>query len=232
MNSTAPVLEIVDALVESGPDLGCTASLSLCLRPHDCALIEFADPRQLATFADLCSGMLPLRSGHVRFLGYDWSGLPDEFAAALRGRIGRGFGTAFWLPFLDIETNILLPQLHHTRRRIDDLRREALTLANAFGLPGLPLGRPGEVADSDLARSALVRAFLGEPMLLLLEEPGDRELVSVTSALRNCVATACDRGAAVLWLASSHAFAMDQWLSTSYRMRLTDGGLVAPRDAA
>lgn len=52
---------------------------------------------------------------------------------ALRGRIGRVLGTVDWIGFLDLPTNILLPQLHHTRRDADALLQEAAVLAQGFG---------------------------------------------------------------------------------------------------
>ena len=137
-----PVLELDAAWAELGSELGINAPISLRLLPGECALIEMRGSHQLPAFADLCSGLLKLRSGQVRFTGRDWTTLPHDYAAALRGCIGRLFASGGWLPFLDIETNILLPALYHTRRDREELRREALALAQEFGLPGLRSASP------------------------------------------------------------------------------------------
>src|SRR4051794_9879313 len=221
MRSAVSVLQLVRAQVGHLQDLGVNAPLSLRLLSGECALIEGSDAAQLAAFADLCSGLIMPHSGNVRFIGRDWSGLPHDYAAALRGRIGRVFATGGWLSFLDVETNILLSQLHHTRRDLEKLRQEAQGLAQEFGLPGLPLGRVDTFAAADLGRAGLVRAFLGEPLLVLLEDPTRGPLAPTTPAVLNRAAMTRDRGGAVVWLARNGfarinpSFPADQWLQLS-----------------
>jgi phospholipid/cholesterol/gamma-HCH transport system ATP-binding protein len=225
MRAVVPVLELSTAEADPASALGLSAPLSLRLLPGECAIIEGADMAQLEAFADLCSGLVRLRAGHVRFLGHDWAAVPDEYAAALRGRIGRVFATVAWLPFLDAETNLLLPQLHHSRGPRNELQAEATALACEFGLPGIPQGRLADLAPDDALRAILVRALLGEPMLLLLEGPASE----FRTTLLNRIASVCDRGGAVIWLMRSRmardarAFAATRWL------RLTDHGLTAVR---
>src|SRR3954471_5420013 len=125
MRSAVPVLQLATVQVGHFRNLGVNAPSSLSLLSGECALIEGSDAAQLAAFADLCSGLITLRSGNVRYVGHDWSDLSHDYAAALRSRIGRVFARGGWLPFLDIETNILLPQLYHTRRDREELHREA-----------------------------------------------------------------------------------------------------------
>jgi phospholipid/cholesterol/gamma-HCH transport system ATP-binding protein len=231
MRSTTPVIELDAAWAELGSELGINAPISLRLLPGECALIEMGGSRQLPAFAYLCSGLLKLRSGQVRFIGRDWTTLPHDYAAALRGCIGRCFASDGWLPFLDVETNILLPALYHTRRNRDELRREALTLAQEFGLPGLPLGHPRELSAADLGRAALIRAFLGEPLLVLLEEPTQGALEPLVPAVLNRAAMARDRGGAVAWLTRRRATGADPSFPASQRLHLGNLGLT-PRLAA
>ena len=73
--------------------------------------------------------------------GRNWSAMPQDYADALRGRIGRVFFSGSWVGFMDVATNILLPQLHDTRDDPSELRERAIALSYAFGLPGLPLVR-------------------------------------------------------------------------------------------
>jgi phospholipid/cholesterol/gamma-HCH transport system ATP-binding protein len=54
--------------------------------------------------------------GHVSFLNQDWARLPSDLANALRGRIGRVFARDTWLAHLSLLDNVVLRQLHHTRR--------------------------------------------------------------------------------------------------------------------
>jgi phospholipid/cholesterol/gamma-HCH transport system ATP-binding protein len=230
MRSAAPVLQLSLAQAEQFQDLGVNTPLSLRVLAGECALIEGSDAAQLAAFADLCSGLVPLRAGDVRFAGRDWSDLPHDYAAALRGRIGRVFATGGWLPFLDAETNILLPQLHHTRIDREELRRKAQALAQDFGLPGLPVGRVDTLAAADLGRAGLVRAFLGEPLLVMLEDPTRGLLASIAPVVLNHAAMTRDRGGAVVWLARS-GFAHVDPSFASQRLQLGAEGLVLARQA-
>jgi phospholipid/cholesterol/gamma-HCH transport system ATP-binding protein len=230
MRSETPILELAMAVVEPELDLAINVPLSLRLQPGECALIEAADVRQFAIFADLCSGLIEPHSGEVRILGRDWQDLPDDYAAAMRGRIGRVFTNGAWVPFLVVETSILLPLLHHTRQDRDDLRREALALAQQFGLPGLPLDRPGDLSPADLDRAALVRAFLGEPHLVLVEDQSDMS-GHFSSAIFNAIAATCDRGGAVVWLARERA-SRGAAFPASQHLRLTDQGLALVRAVA
>jgi phospholipid/cholesterol/gamma-HCH transport system ATP-binding protein len=228
MKSSTPIIEIEMAESDSMADLGIGGPTSLRLLPGECAIIEGMHEAQLYAVADLCSGLVGTRSGKIKYLGYEWATLPHEFAAALRGRIGRVFARGGWLPFLDAETNVLLPQLHHSRRQRRELRAEATVLAHEFGLPGLPQGQLADLSSSDLAKSILVRAFLGDPRLIILEKAA----VVAGIALLNRLASVRDRGGAVVWLIQSHtigdarALAADRWL------RITSRGLAEVRHSA
>ena len=190
------------------------------------ALVDARHSLRPAWLADLCCGLLPLSGGSVRFLGHDWSAMPPDYAAALRGRIGRVFQSGNWVDFIDVATNILLPQLHHTRDDPIDLRERAIALSCAFGLPGLPLVRPGDLAASDLARAACVRAFLGDPELILLESPVQGRFNSLIAPLLDALAAARDRGAAAIWFTRSDLVWHDLSFPATHRLRLGERGLV------
>jgi phospholipid/cholesterol/gamma-HCH transport system ATP-binding protein len=227
MRSPGAVLELIAA--EPGLTSGlATAPLSLRVSAGECVVIEADDAEQLEAFADLCSGIAPLYAGEVRYLGHDWTDLPHDHAAALRGRIGRVFANGGWLPFLDAETNILLSQLHHTQESLSELRAAAAMLAQEFGLPGLPQGRFVDLSPADRGCAMLIRAFLGEPRLLLLSHAAVDPRVSILTR----ISAAHDCGAATIWLAQARAtldireFGAKRWL------RLGADGLTMPRFTA
>ena len=231
MPSETPVLELTMAVADTPADLAVGVPLSLRLLPGESALIEAADAAQLTAFADLCSGLIEPLSGRVRFLGRDWQELPHDYAAALRGRIGRVFSVGAWVPFVDVTTSILLPSLHHTRRDRRELRDEALALAREFGLPGLPLDRPEDLTQGDLNRAALVRAFLGEPLLVLVEDRPNLSL-SRSAAVLNRIVAVCDSGGAVIWLARERTIGDPTAFPATHHLRLSDQGLALLRQAA
>ncbi|HEV2548284.1 MAG TPA: ABC transporter ATP-binding protein [Stellaceae bacterium] len=225
MNAPGTILDLARArsLVEPGAT---SPVYTLQLAPGDLALIDAADGEQSAQFGDLCCGLVPLAEGSARFLGRDWARMPEDFAAALRGRIGRVFTGGGWVEFLDVAANILLPQLHHTRHDARELRDRAAELASYFGLPGLPLGRPADLSPRDLARAACVRAFLGDPVLLLLEHPVSGQFSDLKAAILDAIARARAHGAAAIWLSRSELVLRDHAFPASQRWRLDATGLV------
>ena len=193
-------------------------SLNVC--GGDLVLIRLARLEQTAVFADACAGIIEPRSGSVNFLGRNWPDLRPDQANALRGRIGRVFSTGNWLNHLSVMDNILLSQHHHTRRSARRLCDEAGQLAEQFGLPGLPLALPGDLTAADLQRAACVRAFLGRPSLILLEEPTSGIFLEIISALMLAVRKARQRGAAVIWLTRKERIWNDQTLPVTRKYRL------------
>jgi len=224
--TSTPILEILDALpMDPGSGLG-RAPLALRIMAGQCVLVEAQYRSQAAEFGDLCCGLLPLSQGSVRFVGYDWDRMPHEGASAMRGQIGRVYGRASWIGFLGTDANILLPQLHHTRRTEHELRDTAVELSRSFGLPGLPTGRPDALTSQDLVRAACVRAFTGEPRLLILESAELGQIDNLVPALVQALTTAHNRHAASIWLTHSGLVWDDRSLPTTVRFRLTDRGLV------
>jgi phospholipid/cholesterol/gamma-HCH transport system ATP-binding protein len=226
MDPGVPILDLSAARPRHEAGAAPPTAVDLCLRAGEFALVDARQSARPAWLADLCSGLLPLTAGSVRFLGRDWSAMPWDFAAALRGRIGRVFQSGGWIDTVDVATNILLPQLHHTRDDSSSLRERAVALSCAFGLPGLPLVRPSELAASDLARAACARAFLGDPELILLESPVQGRFISLIVPLLNALAAARDRGAAAIWFTRSDIVWRDSSFPATHRLRLGERGLL------
>lgn len=200
MLDTDPILELRNVTVES---LGVYDSgiwnVSLALQPGQLGLVWLERGHWKLPLADAACGLLEPAAGQVRFLGQDWRGLPPHAGAQRRGLIGRVLDHA-WLTSLPIDTNIMLAQLHHTLRPLEQIETEAERLSVTFGLPGLPRGEHLAVRPQDLHRAACVRAFLGSPRLLLLDDPTRGMYAELLPAMINCVLDAQQRGAAILWL--------------------------------
>ena len=200
---------------------GETIDFEMDLCSGDLALINLERPRFGSILADACCGLHEAAAGSIYFLGKEWAALPSDTANALRGRIGRVFNSGNWINRLTLLDNILLPQLHHTRRRYSEVRDEAAQLAVQFGLPGLPTGFPDDVFRADHQRAACIRAFLGHPSLILLEEPTFGVYPEILPPLINAIRNACDRGAAVIWLTLEDQVWNDSLVPANYRFRLT-----------
>jgi phospholipid/cholesterol/gamma-HCH transport system ATP-binding protein len=226
-----PILTLSN--VRSGDLFGRTAgALDLQLEPGDLALVDARDLPLASGFADLCCGLHRPAEGEVRFLQRDWSRQPAEMADALRGLIGRVMSNPGWLRFLDATTNVLLQQIHHTRSDLDALREDAARLATHFGLPGLPNGPMAELSPGDLMRVGFVRAFVGEPKLVILESPVQGLHQDMVPALLNRLWEARDRGGAAIWLTRSRMIWDNPLFPATHRLRLDHLGLSQIKAAA
>jgi phospholipid/cholesterol/gamma-HCH transport system ATP-binding protein len=202
----------------------------LRVMPGDCVLIEAREPERASLFADLCSGIVPLADGTARCMGLDWANLGEREAWALRGRIGRISSRAPWIDFYGTHLNIMMPQLHHTRRPSTEIEGNALDLCRRFGLPGLPTLPPGRLSDTDLARSACVRAFMGAPSLLLLEDPVTGEPPDLYSTFLREITASRERGTSVVWFSAAPERFRDYRPFASQRFRLMEEGLFSMHD--
>lgn len=220
------VLRFDDVWLSLPDHQGVGLAVDLTLRAGDMALVQPGDEQHERALADVACGLTPPQRGVVRFLDRDWSALAPDQANALRGRIGHVVREGAWIPYLSLLDNILLPQLHHTRRPYAEILAEAARLAAWFGLPGVPTGRPGEMPPSLLRRAACVRAFLGAPSLIVIETfEGDLD-DGLLAPLINAMRVARDRDAAVLWFIQDAGLYQDRSLPATSRLRLLGDALV------
>lgn len=183
---------------------------ALCLDRGQAAVVTVPRAGLATPLADLCCGLEEPEDGVVRFLGRRWGERGHGEAARDRGRIGRVWPTSAWVGNLDIDENILLPQLHHTQRTAAELREQAITLARAFGLDDLPHTRPAWTPEKTRRKSQWVRAMMGTPDLLLLEFPDDDAGDVDRACLAEAVDQARSRGAAVIWITATQVPALTE----------------------
>jgi phospholipid/cholesterol/gamma-HCH transport system ATP-binding protein len=208
----AAILNFADVTIRSSAQYETGLSkASFRLSPGDLLLVRIERENERLPLADAAQGLVDGDCGEVSFLGEGWRNLGADCAAVQRGKIGRLFDDEGWISDLDVDENILLAQLHHTDRSEAEIIDEAMALARVFGLPGLPLGRPGQVRRWDLRKAACIRAFLGRPALIIIEQPIRGVYADVQAPLLNAVQSARRRAAAVLWMVTDP----QTWKSTA-----------------
>jgi len=232
MAGLEPILELVGAVPSFDETGFAPTPYDLRLMPGDCALIACRDPERGTMFADLCCGLVTLTQGAARCRGADWRELGELQADAMRGRIGRVSRRGAWLEALGMDGNILLPQLYHTTRKEAVVMQEAVALAEGFGLPGLPTAQPSRLSAGDLLRSACVRAFLGSPRLLLLENPIVGAEHEIMTPFLDEVTRVRHDGSAVVLLVRSMAEWRPYRSLFTHALHLIDEGLFAMRKSA
>jgi len=199
---------------------------SLNVSAGDLALVQVINLHQAEIWADLAVGLRHPIEGRVSILGNDLVDLDREQGNWLRGRVGRVFSRGNWMDRLSLMDNVLLPARHHSSISESDLRMQASNLAESFGMPGIPLGMPVQLTPIDLQRAACVRAFLGDPMMVLLEDPtyvSHRELLS---PLIGAIRAARNRGAAVIWFSPSADIWRDRTIPATRRYRMAGSELM------
>ena len=117
-------------------------------------------------------GLLDLPdSGHYRFAGHDiLNASPDQLAALRNQQIGFVFQSFNLLPRLSALDNVALPLSYRGVPRGESLQR-ARHLLERVGLAERAEHRPADLSGGQRQRVAIARALVGEPSLILADEP-------------------------------------------------------------
>ena len=175
-----------------------------------------------STLLNVIAGLEPVDAGSVLFDGLDLTRLSDDALTLLRReRCGFVFQAFHVLPHLTVEENVGLPLLlrHITA---SEIRERSRTIIEAVGLAGREASAPRELSGGELQRVAIARALVGDPRLVLADEPTgnlDPENARVVLELMRTQVKA--RGAAGILATHSEAAAA----GCDRRYRLTAQGI-------
>lgn len=111
-------------------------------------------------------------SGKMVFDGQDLSAMNDNQLAQFRNRkIGFVFQMHHLLPQLSLWENVLLPTLTDPELQGKETEERAKRLIERVGLSGVVSQKPSELSGGECQRTAVVRALINRPALLLADEP-------------------------------------------------------------
>lgn len=227
--SLKTVIDLIEARPLSEEDGMLPVKYNLSLAPGECALIECRDAQQTSFFTDLCLGLIPLSEGKIRCLGLEWAKLEEKRVCALRGRINRMSQNSGWMELYGTHMNILWASLHHTKTPLEKLVEQATLLSRDFGLPSLPTQLPTQLSAIDLKRAEYVRLFMGNPSLLLLENPIQSYPRNLYTTFLAKLTQARQKGCAIIWISSDRTFWHEYKDDTMQYFRLSDAGLLSMR---
>ena len=111
-------------------------------------------------------------SGKMIFDNQDLSAMNDSQLAQFRNRkIGFVFQMHHLLPQLSLWENVLLPTLTDPALQGKETEDRAKRLIERVGLSGVVSQKPSELSGGECQRTAVVRALINRPALLLADEP-------------------------------------------------------------
>jgi putative ABC transport system ATP-binding protein len=173
-----------------------------------------------STLLNVIAGLEPADSGKVFFRDTDITALgDDELTLLRRDHFGFVFQAFHVLPQLSVEQNVALPLL---LRKTPDWAALVKTAISSVGLAGREASPPRELSGGELQRVAIARALVGEPALVLADEPtGNLDPENARQVLGLLSAAVRTKGAAGILATHSEQAAA----GCDRRYRLSAGGL-------
>jgi putative ABC transport system ATP-binding protein len=176
-----------------------------------------------STLLNVVAGLEPVDSGSIVFDGVELTSLDDDALARLRrDHFGFVFQAFHILPHLSVARNVSLPLLLRGVAQ-DEIERRAREALAAVGLAGREASAPRELSGGELQRVAIARALIGEPRLVLADEPtGNLDPENARQVIHLLRAQVSEHGAAGILVTHSEAAAA----LCDRRYRLRQDGLV------
>ena len=123
------------------------------------------------TLLNCISCYLPADSGSILLDGRDLAGLREEELAAVRNRqLGFVFQDFLLLDGLTVMENILLPAIIGGAMS-QTVQARAEQLCQVFGIGAIQNKDPAEISGGEKQRTAVARALINHPLLILADEP-------------------------------------------------------------
>ena len=173
-----------------------------------------------STLLMAAGGLLEPTSGSVEINGTDLYSLGQDGRAQFRAEnIGFVFQQFHLIPYLDVRDNILAASLAIAKangERIDEL-------LEVFGLEHRAHHVPAALSTGEKQRTAMARALLNNPKLLLADEPTGNLDQDNAEALLEQLSGFTDKGGAVLLV--THDARVDDHAGRT--IEISDGNLVS-----
>lgn len=169
MNTVLEIKEVRKTYRGAGGAVHALDDVSLTLKGGDFVSVQGSSGCGKTTLLLAAGGLLQPSSGKVLLGGTDLYALSPSMRAAARAeQIGFVFQQFHLVPYLTVLENVVSPVL---ARRIEGAEQRALELLERFGLTHRTGHLPSDLSTGERQRTALARALLGEPKLLLADEP-------------------------------------------------------------
>lgn len=124
------------------------------------------------TLLNLIGALDQSDSGSISFDDHDISGLNAAELSTFRSeQIGLVFQMHHLLPQLSLWENVLLPTLIDKKFQSKETIQRAHRLLERMGIASVSGQKPGELSGGECQRTAVARALINKPKLILADEP-------------------------------------------------------------
>ena len=203
-------LVVIERLRKSYEASGVVAlnDVSLAIEEGEIVALVGASGSGKSTLLNILGGIDSPTAGSVVVGGYDIAGGSDRQMVMLRrGLIGIIFQFFNLMPTLTVMENVTLPaELAGTREKV--ARERGAELLDKVGMTRRASHRPHELSGGEMQRTAIARALINDPKLLLADEPtGNLDSANGALVLDLLQSLASERGATLIIATHDHTVA-------------------------
>jgi lipoprotein-releasing system ATP-binding protein len=215
--------EVRKVFRREGYDIEVLKGVSLSLGRGETAGVVGISGAGKTTLLQILGTLDRATSGKIMYGGKDVTDLPADALAAFRNRsVGFVFQSHNLLPEFTVLENVTLPCLI-ARMDPAEARRRASALLGEVGLSERVAHRIGEISGGEQQRTAICRALVMEPSVLLADEPtGNLDRSTASGVVDLLLSLNRSRGLSLLMVTHN-----DQVASRLHRVIRIDDGRIA-----
>lgn len=174
MNNQQPVLQahnLSKTYHDGKLNVSVLEDVDLIIQPGEKIAIIGTSGSGKSTLLHLLGGLDTPTSGEVQIQGEYMSRLSDKARGILRNRaVGMVYQFHHLLPEFTALENVALPRLIQGAE-VDEAKQQAEDLLGKVGLAQRVLHKPGELSGGERQRTAIARALVNHPAIVLADEP-------------------------------------------------------------